>query len=118
VREQAKSGKDRLMYKGQERMKLRHAAALAAMGWYLVSPPQELTERGAPHWPPIINYSAPLSAWNRAPFPEQNECEDYKYAQLQRWRTNLMPDPGRTTLIEALDRSFCIDENDQRLKTK
>jgi hypothetical protein len=104
-------------------MKLHHVAALALMGWYLISPPvtqtPQLDEDESP--PPIqYDYNAPLSKWNRGAtnFPDQPACDQYKCGELRSFRTMLIPDPERGLRIEALERSFCVHENDPRLKSK
>jgi hypothetical protein len=54
-------------------LKLRHAAALALLGWYLIAPPYIESE---PHsGAPVINLDAPLSPWNpRGIFDSEIEC--------------------------------------------
>jgi hypothetical protein len=50
-------------------MKPRHAAALALVGWYLMTPP--VSDHGA-----IIYQDAPLSQWTKAQlFDSESDCE-------------------------------------------
>lgn len=96
-------------------MKLHHAAALALLGWYLISPPRV---PGGPPPPMQSDYAAPLFQWNRGGtyFSNRKKCEDYR-----QWLLNLrfgMADPEASLMREALKRSFCIEENDPRLYSK
>ena len=97
-------------------MKLRHAAAL--VGWFLISAPS-VPSKG-PYLPSRYDYAAPLSKWHRSTeqFAYQEQCEIYKCKRLEGWHSNLMPDPRRGIEVEAVERSFCIEENDPRLKPK
>src|SRR5580693_7976473 len=58
------------------RMKSRHAAALALVGWYLMVPPmadQALTDLAQPR---LIEGAAPLSLWEiRRAYDTAEECE-------------------------------------------
>ena len=95
-------------------------SALALVSWYLISPPAiPLDQRPTPYYPVTYDYGAPLFKRNRSgtDFSDRPKCEDYKCFQFRAWRTNEMPDPQRGIEIEALDRSFCIEENDPRLKS-
>jgi hypothetical protein len=58
-------------------MKLRHAAALALMGWYLLIPP---TSRDYP----MGNVDAPLSQWVRRPtiYPTKKSVSTYWTVRL------------------------------------
>jgi len=58
-------------------MNLRHAAALALVGWYLVTP-HALPNSREP------NLSLPLSQWvRRGPLPSKSDCEDRRSAALR-----------------------------------
>jgi len=50
-------------------MKFRHAAALALVGWYLMSPP---IDKDNPH---VIDSNAPLSTWVKIPTRDREFCE-------------------------------------------
>jgi hypothetical protein len=57
--------------KGAERMKPRHAAALALVGWYLVLPPKEGL---------IVKPAAPMRDWKiEQSFKTLRECEDFRH---------------------------------------
>ena len=56
-------------------MKLRHAVALALVGWYLMAPPMR---KGAP------NYHAPLGSWNMSKaYDSARDCEADREAAKQ-----------------------------------
>lgn len=56
-------------------MKIRHAAALALVGWYLMTPP--VTDNNG-HY--MIAENAPLSDWkNIGGFDSADECTEYKF---------------------------------------
>jgi len=50
-------------------MKFRHAAALALVCWYLMSPP---IDKDNPH---VIDSNAPLSTWVKIPTRDREFCE-------------------------------------------
>ncbi len=56
-------------------MKLRHAAALALVGWYLIAPPYMESDLPPHSGAPDINLDAPLSATHpRGVFDSEIEC--------------------------------------------
>src|SRR5437870_7573819 len=61
-------------------MKLRHAATLALVGWYLMVPPIPQTWTGDPDLPSVAiidtcNPDAPLSEWRgKGEFEQLSEC--------------------------------------------
>ena len=70
-------------------MNLRHAAALALVGWYLMVPP-------------LSNPSAPLSKWNLyRSYDTARECEVAKAAKV------LCANTVRSSLVP--DRDACLD---------
>ena len=97
-------------------MKLRHAAALTLIGWYLMVPPL-IPGTGQ------VNQGAPLSQWtNRRTFPHNQGCEATKAklhdealaAQAQRDSTGRQGerDPNsRCVLCNAQ----CVESTDPRL---
>jgi len=100
-------------------MKLGHAAALALVGWYLIGPPMlkaPVANEGENTWPTQYDYAAPLSQWNRGGtyFSDRVKCEDYKCKSFK--ELPAIPDPELSIMIEAMERSFCINEDDPRLK--
>jgi|ERR1019366_5525132 hypothetical protein len=57
-------------------MNLRHAAALALVGWYLMTPP--LNSGGIP------DYDAPITSWNNEKsFDSARDCEEGKVTVLE-----------------------------------
>jgi hypothetical protein len=89
-------------------MKVRHAAALALVGWYLMVPPSmretnwlcgaSLTasvshelfgtgdEKECAEWAKIANANAPLSEWHEtSPFETLNACEEAREVDLRHY---------------------------------
>jgi hypothetical protein len=112
---------------------LRHAAALALVGWYLMVPPFK------PHKPQpaftipsleaqILNTDAPLSKWEiYVANDSADECEAFKAATLkladQQKITgkdgSITDRGGRAILLEMqLRHSQCVATDDPRLKEK
>jgi hypothetical protein len=106
---------------------LRHAAALALVGWYLMVPPIEPDVRkmkatsGA--W--VFNYDAPIGTWllSRS-FDTAAECQNRR---MELWRDGeaverLHKPPQSLTLNEAARiagmKAQCIASNDPRLNDK
>lgn len=98
---------------------VRHAAALALVGWYLMTPPLSYPTPGGPA---SLDYKAPLGTWtiSRA-FDSAKECEDYKLMAEGRTKKDQNP-IGETNAKErfanALVFSQCIATDDPRLKEK
>jgi hypothetical protein len=93
-------------------MKLCHAAALALVGWYLMTPP------------PPFDPSTPLSKWTRmgkTEYASEAECTAVRQ-QLQ----TTFRDPGdippehitATIMVKAMAHVLCIAADDPRLKEK
>jgi len=93
-------------------MKSRHAAALALVGWYLMTPP------------PPFNPSTPLSKWTREgrqTYTSEEECTAVR-EKLQA----AFKDPGNippehvtaTIMVKAMAHLQCIATADPRLKEK
>jgi hypothetical protein len=84
-------------------MNLRHAAALALVGWYLMIPPQTAQKTFDDH--------APLARWFVfSAHDAAHECEGAKF--LNREGHKQTGDP----LKAALDSAQCIATDDPRLK--
>jgi len=101
---------------------LRHAAALAHVGWYLMLPPLRAEgPRTDPNTSFKADLSAPLSQWKTIStgkrFDTKEECEAYP-AHLMK----LLHDPKKPGAEHALkywlDRSQCVATDDPRLKEK
>src|SRR5271166_3988844 len=87
-------------------MKLRHAAALALVGWYLMMPPDQNSnlKPGAPRFfVPAILARAPLFEWSFAypqdHFEREQDCE----SALARRRQNATQDARRDGSILIRD---------------
>lgn len=91
-------------------MNLRHAAALALVGWYLMIPQSAL--------PPNVAYKKPLSTWQTIQsFDTADECQDYLSDFFQRSR-----EKAALNMLEPAYRDFmfaqCVASDDPRLKAK
>jgi len=91
-------------------MKLRHAAAFALMGWYLVIPPDGGTGRP--------DEDAPLRTWKiQYSFDTANECEAAKYKLSQQSIRDLKAiAPKHKDLDLLFIANICIASDDPRLK--
>jgi hypothetical protein len=97
-------------------MKLRHAVALALVGWYLMVPP--FPKSGHRYEP---DPSVPLSQWSRrASFDSVAECEAHKTKWLDSLKKNTEDvSPAEAQAIaKAVLLSECIATDDPRLKSK
>jgi hypothetical protein len=109
-------------------MNLRHASALALVGWYLLAPP---IVHDPSHWHP--NMKAPLSEWIVAKsFESASECEKRlaednakaENAQSLASMTKQMNDMGgghvwdTDELLKEMVNEHCIASDDPRLKEK
>jgi len=91
-------------------MKLRHAAALAITGWYLLLPPSDTNAPGG-------DVSAPLPNWTRSGYHEYESREDCEY-DLDKERDRLRH-LGRTLSEQATDAAAqCVSADDPRLEAK
>ncbi len=100
-------------------MKLRHAAALALAGWYLMVPP---FPKGEHRYEP--DTSVPLSQWiRRGSFDSAAECE----AHRTNWLNALKTDPevpeevgpaAARGIAKAVILGKCIATDDPRLREK
>jgi hypothetical protein len=90
----------------------RHAAALALLGWYLMTAPSH-PNRG------IFDARAPLSQWHwRASFDTASECMKERAAQIQRGNklARVFGTSDGAMSLAAIYR--CIATDDPRLKEK
>jgi len=106
-------------------MKVRHAAALALVGWYLMVPP--LRVKGPvsdPNTPVEADIAAPLSQWTKLGtlFATLKECREYP----SHFRKLMHEANGDTEQEKQADemaeywfgKSQCIAADDPRLKGK
>jgi hypothetical protein len=86
-------------------LKLRHAAALALTGWYLIMPP---TSQDYPRG----NVNAPLSTWVKRPatYRSKDECEHV----LDRFR-RLTKHSNRKISAKYMETAQCVATDDPRL---
>jgi hypothetical protein len=98
-------------------MKLRHAAALALLGWYLMLPPR-IVDRFYP--------DAPLSQWKRfgqTEYANKEQCEAERESLRDRVKdvdAEKLPPERYTarTMVRGLNAVQCIASDDPRLKEK
>jgi hypothetical protein len=104
-------------------MNLRHAGALALVGWYLLTPPIRRPASGSLFIARDPMTQAPtdsLSSWDEeASFDSANECE---HAKIVFWRA-LKDHPQSTGLEQkireaAAQEARCVATDDPRLKEK
>jgi hypothetical protein len=91
-------------------MKLRHAAALALVGWYLMIPSSTL--------PPGVAYKEPLRKWQIVRgFDTANDCDDFLStffeSSQQKQALNILEPAYRDYMFAE-----CIATDDPRLKEK
>ncbi|MHB8381862.1 MAG: hypothetical protein ACYDC3_05925 [Candidatus Binataceae bacterium] len=101
-------------------MKLRHAAALALVGWYLMLPPLKVEGPASnPNTPVEADTGVPLAQWHvistGEPFETKAECEAYPAHLIK-----LLHDPNKPGAEHALkywlNKSQCFATDDPRLK--
>jgi hypothetical protein len=98
-------------------MKLRHAAALALVGWYFMVPPiRVLGPKNDPNTPVEFDAKAPLSEWKIIQgFDAIKDCYD-EPAHLEK----LLHDPNpaiNAVSKEWFEKGECIATDDPRLKS-
>jgi hypothetical protein len=94
-------------------MKLRHAAALSLVGWYLMLPPARFHKDTS--LPPSPDYEAVFSKWNTVgTFNTVSECK----AEMSRRQREA--DRVENTKVEKAWKGVfqCIASDDPRLKEK
>jgi hypothetical protein len=95
---------------------LRHAVALALVGWYLLLPPHS----GRKPEELKFDLTAPLSRWTHSQkvFDSALDCE-LATARVRSPLDRLLPnDEARSKWHHALDAARCVPEDDPRLKGK
>jgi hypothetical protein len=95
-------------------MNLRHAAALALVGWYLMTPPPKGRE---------IDSTAPLSKWEAgAAFNSPDECNKARGELLEKVNRKIadpnMPEDERHFYLGKSGFAQCISTDDPRLREK
>ena len=103
-------------------MSLRHAAALALVGWYLMTPPPLLPIPDKAEPQPDLR--APLSEWHRSNwvFATEQECLAERAQDRKIWWTNVTDiPPERITARQMtwwVKNAQCISSDDPRFKEK
>ena len=112
-------------------MNLRHAAALALVGWYLMMPPDNWTlcSKSVADCEAISD--APLGRWNTTQsFDSANQCEqarsvwegrgtkDFNAAKFNSYETLTTSRSTRLMLDQGRIAARCVSTDDPRLKEK
>jgi hypothetical protein len=93
-------------------MNLRHAAAIALVGWYLMIPPE--VGQGAGR---SVRYQVPLTKWDRAAtLDSEAACNE----RLREWSKVIGPFENFTQALVAdrFQHGRCVPSDDPRLKGK
>jgi hypothetical protein len=108
------AGEDRAVNYPSWGMNLRHAAALALVGWYLITPPSG--PAGKP------DFSAPLSEWGQmATFDSAAACKkehDSEFKTAEKWLAKNRADVSNGDDLEArlvalaVEASRCVAADD------
>ena len=95
-------------------MKLRHVAALALVGWYLLCPPMRFDHLENPSDRPRIFLNAPLAEWDiQGRYDSAQECESAKVEFQAQRRFGTIPD---LVAAQRLNMAACIATADSRLE--
>ncbi len=96
-------------------MKLHHIAALALVGWYLMTPiPQMNLATGEPN-PNTVATKMPLKYWEIADtFDSAKECKAARLALWESYRKEIHDHPHSYASLAAIA-SQCIATDDPRL---
>ena len=101
-------------------MKLRHAAGLALVGWYLMAPPFDRASL-------TFRTDVPVSEWDNlraahlrweGEFDSENECDEYKTHTVAFWQNLKAKIRGSDVKYQQLKLGECIASYDPRLKEK
>ena len=102
-------------------MNLRHAVALALVGWYLIRPPVTKTcpPRGFP-CTTNVDVNAPLNRWHvDLHFDSAEECDDRVSSLHARWSGEDLSERPLDAFMAAVDgHAQCVASDDLRLKEK
>jgi hypothetical protein len=95
-------------------MNLRHTAALALVGWYLMMPPV----REPKHDEPYVDDRASYSEWAALIwFSDQAQCEQNRDDRIQVIEHDSVKFPNIDVWAEQLLELDCIATDDPRLKS-
>ena len=100
-------------------MTIRHASALALVGWYLMTPPA-LPDTDQNHGAPVYtDINAPISRWETIEsFDEALACQNSLRQHLERIRTVRNCDTIGGPVCRGFKTAKCIATDDPRLKPK
>ena len=89
-------------------MNLRHAAALALVGWYLIVPPATGDS---------FDKNAPVSKWRQpAAFDSAADCEQYRTEAIETFQKKT--DANGEYNVSLYIAGRCVTSDDPRLKEK
>jgi hypothetical protein len=94
-------------------MKMRHAAALALVGWYLMIPPVVCEKRKC-----NAELNAPFSQWRRSKksLGSESDCEEARPRVRAAVDTAVKDVSARLEYDKALASGLCVSSDDPRLK--
>jgi hypothetical protein len=102
-------------------MRSRHVAAVALLGWYLLSPLPRVDPNGGASPQSLVDADRPLHEWTRAKsFQTAGECQAYLKDWIieQRLETEKLPKPVASSAVLELNKrsnSRCVESDDPRL---
>jgi hypothetical protein len=100
--------------------RVRHAAALVLVGWYLLAPPVYKPKDSAESpFKPFTDLAAPLSAWtNYGGFDSASDCTSERAQRVARAERDAAI-PSKTNaavaIIESWQHMECVSTDDPRL---
>jgi hypothetical protein len=99
----------------KSKMNLRHAAALALVGWYLMVPPV-VCEKGKC----TAELNAPFSQWHRSrkSAGSESNCEEARPRVRAAVDKAIKDVSARPEFDKALTAGLCVSSDDPRLKEK
>jgi hypothetical protein len=99
-------------------MKVRHTAALALVGWYLLSPPTYVGPYAGDSTKAFTNINAPLSQWTGSAFDTAAACETELASKqaLDESGAAQHKVPLSVALGQSVKSMRCIASDDPRLR--
>ena len=96
-------------------MNLRHAGALALVGWYVISPPLGRPKNGNDY----VDGGAPYYKWTvLLEFDDLTQCQERRDLEIQDGEDGLKKPPTEDLLAMVETESECIATDHPRLKEK
>ena len=91
---------------------VRHAAAVALVGWYLLVPPYKADKHS-------LDVDASLPKWeNFGSYDKAKECTDDRASQINFWYDEGKNSQYAARTLELLRHSVCMATDDPRLRAK